>query len=100
MAFWLTKYLFRTDWDNHCVLIKDFTLRSIYPSNQPLWKNHGIARIHFDSCTINESKSSKNIPRNHAVPGLLFFLIALGTSRPGVSEATIHYMLDHHTPYP
>ena len=43
VAIWFVKYLFRIDGDNLRVLAKDFTLCSIYWSNQPLWKNRGIA---------------------------------------------------------
>ena len=43
IAFGLMKYLFWIDGNNLRVLVKDFTLWSIYGSNQPLWKIHGIA---------------------------------------------------------
>ena len=53
------KYFIRIDGNNLRVLVKDFTLCSIYRSNQPLWKIHGIASINFDCFTIDESNQVK-----------------------------------------
>ena len=39
------------------VLVKNFALCSIYWSNQPLWKMHGIAYINFDCFKIDDPPS-------------------------------------------
>ena len=43
IAFWFVKYLFRIDGDDLGGLAKDFTLCSIYRTNQTFWKIHEIA---------------------------------------------------------
>ena len=55
------KYLFPTDGDINYLrlLAKDFTLRSTFCSNQPLWKIHGIAYMNFDFFTTDESNQVK-----------------------------------------
>ena len=59
IAFWLMKYLLRFDGNNLSVLAKNFTLCSIYCSNQPLWKNHDIASINFNYSIIDEPNQAK-----------------------------------------
>ena len=41
------------------MLVKDFTLCSVYHSNQPLRKIHGISLIHFNFVTIDKSNQVK-----------------------------------------
>ena len=65
------EFLFCIDGYKLSVLAKDFTLCSIYHSNQPLSKNTALHKL----ISIVENlriKSSKNFLRNHAVPGLFF----------------------------
>ena len=72
------------DWWGHSNLTtcdclpKGFTLYSIYRSNRPLWKLHGIASINFYCFTTDQSnqvKTSREIMRSQGY----FFKIALGT---------------------
>ena len=53
-------------------------LCSIYRSNQPLWKIHGIALINFDCFAIDESNQVK-IPRVIMRCQSYFLKITLGT---------------------
>ena len=68
ITFWFMKILFWVDGGN----------LSIYRSNQPLWKMHGIAYINFDCFTIDKS-NQVNISREIMQPQGYFFKIALGS---------------------
>ena len=71
IAFWLMKYLFRIDGDNIGVLTKDTTVQCL-SLRSAIMKilRHCISKFPlFYNWRI---KSSKNFPRNHAVPWLIF----------------------------